>query len=204
MAAQAVMGKWLIAAIFFGVCVTPRATHNITRNGARMGMPAILPIAGHSMRFVSRTPIKDRARTLGVQAESAKWSMRDFGLYVVAAIWKPCVSVLMNLTGPRTVRAADYQRHVEYRLQADSGMAQEICFIDLCCSKTIIRDRNLVKNIRPLNVPARVAGLTGIKNITHQADLYLPVQNIGQDYNDILAFTNHICPLGSKFVGMFD
>jgi len=72
MAAQAVMGTWLIAAIFFGVCVTPGATHNITRKGARMGMPAILPIVGHTMQFVSRTPIKDRAHTLGVPAESAK------------------------------------------------------------------------------------------------------------------------------------
>jgi len=111
MMAQAVMGIWLIAAIFFGVCVTPRATHNITRNGARMGMPAILPIAGHTMRFVSRTPIKDKARTLEVPAGRAKWSMRDFSRYVVAAIWKPCVSVLMSLTGPRTVRAAHYEQY---------------------------------------------------------------------------------------------
>jgi len=58
------------------------------------------------------------------------------------------------------------------------GMAQERYFIDSCCSKTSIRDRNLLKNIRPLHVPARVAGLTGIKHITHQADLYLPVKNI--------------------------
>jgi len=43
--------------------------------------------------------------------------MRDFGRYVVTAIWNPCVSVLMNLTGPCTVRAADYQRHFEYFLQ---------------------------------------------------------------------------------------
>jgi len=59
MAAQAVMGTWLVAAIFFGVHVKPGATHNITMNGARIGMPAILPIAGHNMRFVSRTPMKE-------------------------------------------------------------------------------------------------------------------------------------------------
>jgi len=57
-------------------------------------------------------------------------------------------------------------------------MEQEIYFIDSCCSKTIIRDPNLFKNIRPLNVPARVAGLTRIKKIMHQADLYLAVKNI--------------------------
>ena len=38
-------------------------------------------------------------------------------------------------------------------------------------AETIIRDQNLLKNIQPLNVPARVPWLTGIKNITHQADL---------------------------------
>jgi len=97
---------------------------------------------------------------------------------MVAAIWKPCVSVLMNLTGQRTVRAADYPWHVEYCLKADTGMAHETYFNDLCCSKMIVRDRNLLNNIRPLKDPARVAGLTGIKNITHQADLYLPVKNI--------------------------
>jgi len=64
--------------------------------------------------------------------------MHDFRRYVVAAILKPFFSFLMNVTGQRTVRAADYQQHVEYCLQADSGMAQQTCFIDLCCSKTII------------------------------------------------------------------
>ena len=43
MTAKTVMGAWLIAAILFGMCVTPGVTSNITSNGARMGMPAILP-----------------------------------------------------------------------------------------------------------------------------------------------------------------
>jgi len=59
--------------------------------------------------------------------------VRDFGHYVVADIWKSCVSLLMNLTGPHTVRAADYQRHVEYFFQAHNGTAQERFFIDSCC-----------------------------------------------------------------------
>jgi len=113
MAAQTVMKAWLIAAIFFGVCVTPGATHNITCNGARMGIPAILPIVGHTMRSVSRTQLKDKACKLEAPAESAEWSMRDFGRYLVAAIWK--MSVLMNVTGQCTVRAADYQLHVEFK-----------------------------------------------------------------------------------------
>ena len=119
------MARWLLAAIFLGVCVTLGATSNITSNGARMGMPVILPIAGHTMRSVSRTPMKDKACKLEAPEESAKWSMRDFGRYVVAAIWKPRVSVWMNVTEQRTVRAADYQQHIEYYLQADCGMAQE-------------------------------------------------------------------------------
>jgi len=154
MAAQAVMGTWLVAAIFFGVHVKPGATHNITMNGARIGMPAILPIAGHNMRFVSRTPMKEKARTLGVPAKSAKWSMRDFGRYVVAAVWKPCVSELMNLTAL-------------CEMQTINGT------LNTACRQTVawhMRDNSWTrKNIRPLNIPARVAGLTGIKNITHQA-----------------------------------
>jgi len=117
MAAQTVMGTWLTAAIFFGVCVTPGATHNITNNGARMGILAIFPIAGHTMRSVSRTPMKDKALKLEAPSDSAKWSMRDFRRYLVSAIWKQCVSVLMSVTGQRTVRAADYQR--QHFLQED-------------------------------------------------------------------------------------
>jgi len=80
------MGGWLLFAIFLGVYVTPEATTNFTSNGARMGMPAILPIAGHTMRSVSRTSLRDKARKLEVPAESAKWSMHNFGRCMVAAI----------------------------------------------------------------------------------------------------------------------
>jgi len=59
MAEQTVMGASLIEAMCLGVCVTPGAISNITSNGARMGMPAILSIAGHTMRSVSWNQIKD-------------------------------------------------------------------------------------------------------------------------------------------------
>ena len=108
MAAQGVLGVWLILAIFIGVCITPGATSNITSNSARMGMPAIMPITGRTMRSVSWTPMKDKASKNEEPAGSAHWSMRRIGNYVVAAVWKPFVSVLMTVTGQSTVRAADY------------------------------------------------------------------------------------------------
>jgi len=80
--------------------------------------------------------------------------MRDFGRYVVAAVWKPCVSELMNLTAL-------------CEMQTINGT------LNTACRQTVawhMRDNSWTrKNIRPLNIPARVAGLTGIKNITHQA-----------------------------------
>ena len=35
-----------------------------------------------------------------------------------------------------------------------------------------------VKNVRPLTMPARVAGLSGIKTFNQQADLHLPVTDV--------------------------
>ena len=60
-------------------------------------------------------------------------------------------------------------------MQADSGpgMASGRYFVDSCCSNTIVRDRHLLINVRPLTTPARVAGLSGIKTIDQQADLHL-------------------------------
>ena len=70
------------------------------------------------------------------------------------------------------------QRGMEYCMQADSGMATGRYFVDSCCSKTIDRDRHLLKNVRPLTMPARVAGFSGIKTINQQADLHLPVTHV--------------------------
>ena len=65
------------------------------------------------------------------------------------------------------------QREMEYCMQADSGMPTGRYFVDSCCSKTIVRKRHLLKNVRPLTTSARVAGLSGIKTIDQQADLHL-------------------------------
>jgi len=83
----------------------------------------------------------------------------------------------MNVTGQRTVQAQVFQHHFPYLFNSCFCMAQERSFTNSCCSKTIIRDQNLLKNIRPLKVPARMAGLTGIKTIT-QADMYQLDKNI--------------------------
>jgi len=63
-------------------------------------------------------------------------------------------------------------------MQADSGMAGGRYFVDSCCSKTTVRDRQLLKNMRPLTTPARVVGLSGIKTINQQADVHLPVIDV--------------------------
>ena len=57
-------------------------------------------------------------------------------------------------------------------------MASGRYFVDTCCSKTIVRDRHLLKNVRPLTMPARVTGLSGIKTINQQEDLHLPVTDV--------------------------
>ena len=67
LSAQTLMGAWLITAIPLEARVTPIASSNRTSNGARIGMPVILLIAGHTMRSVSRTPSEDKARKLEVR-----------------------------------------------------------------------------------------------------------------------------------------
>ena len=70
------------------------------------------------------------------------------------------------------------QREMEYCMQADSGMPTGRYFVDSCCSKTIVRKRHLLKNVRPLTTSARVAGLSGNKTINQQADLHLQVTDV--------------------------
>jgi len=57
-------------------------------------------------------------------------------------------------------------------------MATGRYFVDSCCSKTMVRDRHLLKNVRPLTMSARVAELSGIKTINQQTDLHLPVTDV--------------------------
>jgi len=48
--------------------------------------------------------------------------------------------------------------------------------VDLCCSKIIVKDVRRLKNITLLATPATVH--TGITEIQHQADLYMPVKDM--------------------------
>ena len=63
-------------------------------------------------------------------------------------------------------------------MQADTGLAQGIYFVDSCCSKTIVKDVRHLKNITNMATSAKVEGLTGITEIQHQADLYMPVKDV--------------------------
>ena len=67
---------------------------------------------------------------------------------------------------------------MQYAMQADTGLAQGLYFVDSCCSKTIVKDVRHLKNVTQMATPARVAGLTGITEIQHQADLYLLVKDV--------------------------
>ena len=51
---------------------------------------------------------------------------------------------------------------MQYCMQADSGMASGRYFVDSCCYKTIVRDRHLLKNVRPLTMPAFGASAEGV------------------------------------------
>jgi len=85
---------------------------------------------------------------------------------------------MQQLAGRAPMGTAVSQREMQYCMQADSGMASGKYFMDSCCPKTIFRDRHLLKNVRPLTTPARVAGLSGIKTINQQANLHLLVTDV--------------------------
>jgi len=103
-------------------------------------------------------------------SQPAKWAWGEVQGYAS--------DVMQQLAGRAPLGTAVSQKEMEYCMQADSGMASGRYFVDSCCSKTIVRDRHLLKNVRPLTMPARVAGLSGIKTINQQADLHLPVTNV--------------------------
>jgi len=67
---------------------------------------------------------------------------------------------------------------MQYAMQADTGLAHGMYFVESCCSKTIVKDVRHLKNITLLAAPAKVAGLTGITEIQHKADLYMPVEDV--------------------------
>jgi len=87
---------------------------------------------------------------------------------------------MQQIAGRAPLGTAVSQREMEYCMQTDSGMATGRYFVDSCCSKTTVRDRHLLKNVRPLTTPARVPGLSGIKTNNQQADLHLLVTNVNE------------------------
>jgi len=101
-------------------------------------------------------------------SKSANWA--DCGEYFSAG--------LLRMTGKTQLCPADYHRHMKYDMQADTGLSQGMYFVDSCCSKTIVKDVRHLKNITLMTTPAKVAGLTGITEIQHQADLYMPVKDV--------------------------
>jgi len=78
--------------------------------------------------------------------QPAKWAWGEVRGYAS--------DVMQQLAGRAPLGTAVSQREMEYRMQADSGMATGRYFMDSCCSKTIVRDRHLLKNVRPLTTPA--------------------------------------------------
>jgi len=52
---------------------------------------------------------------------------------------------MQQIAGRAPLGTAVNQREMEYCMQADSGMANGRYFVDSCCSKTIVRDRHLLK-----------------------------------------------------------
>jgi hypothetical protein len=114
--------------------------------------------------------LEDTASGWHVDSKSAGSKWADCGEYISAGI--------MSLTGKTPLCSADYQRHMQYAMQADTGLAHGMYFVDSCCSKTIVKDVRHLKNITLLATPAKVAGLTGITEIQHKADLYMPVKDV--------------------------
>jgi hypothetical protein len=66
---------------------------------------------------------------------------------------------------------------VEYAMQADSGFAHGRLFLDSGASRSLINDRQMLSNMRPLAWPRMVMGLTGPKMIKYCADLNLTMRN---------------------------
>ena len=56
-------------------------------------------------------------------SKSANWA--DCGEYFSAG--------LLRMTGKTQLCPADYRRHMQYAMQADTGLAQGMYFVDLCC-----------------------------------------------------------------------
>jgi len=78
-------------------------------------------------------------------SKSIKWEWGQVRGYASA--------VMQQIAGKLPLGTAVSEREMEYCMQADSEMASGRYFVDSCCytgSKTIVRDKYLLKNVRPL------------------------------------------------------
>jgi len=152
----------------------PAAAYSVAGIGNRAQAPAIYS----AMHLKARAkldpavwaPVENSFGGEHNGSQTAKWAWGEVRGYAS--------DVKQQLAGMAPLGTAVSQREMVYCMQADSGMASGRYFVDSCCSKTIVRDRHLLKNVRLLTMPARVAGLSGIKTINQQADLHLLVTDV--------------------------
>ena len=71
-------------------------------------------------------------------SQSANWAWSEVRGYIS--------DVMQQIAGRAPLGTAASQREMQYCMQADSGMASGRYFVDSCCSKTIVRDKHLLKN----------------------------------------------------------
>jgi len=153
--------------VFISVlCLSPAAAYPV----AGIGNHAQAPVIYSAMHLKVRAkldpaiwaPVENTFGSEHNGSQPAQWAWGEVRGYAS--------DVMQQIAGRAPLGTAVSQREMEYCMQADSGMATGRYFVDSCCSKTIVRDRHLLKNVRPLTMPARVAGLSGIKTINQQAD----------------------------------
>jgi len=111
-------------------------------------------------------------------SQSANWALGEVRGYAS--------DVMQQIVGRAPLGTTVSQREMEYCMQANSGMATGRYFVDSCRSKIIVRYRHLLKNVRPLTTPARVAGMSGIKTINQQADLQIRVTDVNRNRTVII------------------
>jgi len=154
----------LILAMLFSNKVLQGQAFEMSANRSMTRAPAIY----REMRDTNWAGLDGPAS--GWDATSKSANRADRGEYFSAG--------LLRMTGKTQLCPADYRRHMHHAMQADTGLAQGMYFVDSCCSKTIVKDVRHLKNITLMTTPAKSAGLTGITETQHQADLYMPVKDV--------------------------
>ena len=69
-------------------------------------------------------------------------------------------------------------RAYELGFASTAGFTADRLFLDSCCSRTIIHDKKLLTNIRPLRTPKSIMGIGGYKRITQAGDLQLRMTDV--------------------------